>query len=809
MRRGLSISLLLQATIGLMAATLLCAFAMLAGRALERERLAERVAVRVSAGQDLFVALKSLSLEAALTREALEADGPTDAALRAQISEARARADRAFEAVPHKLTTNGDEAEARTAVQIRADKTMAALRRSVDAAMTSAKPDRPAGVEQRYLRAAMDYRGDAIRLSDQLSADAAGADPFVAEMMRLKQLAWAAREAAAIDRRRLAEAMAPGQPFSVEDWRAHAFLMGTAGGAWTLIQSEVHLPATPQKLKSAVSAADAAYFKGVWTVRQPLIADLAAGRTPTMSPAQWLKATDRGVESLADVAGAASELAGQRAVVDATRAKQDLTAAVFAMLSVLALGVFASLFVVARIARPLARLTEGMQAVAQGDLDYEIPLDGRSDEIGQLAQALKVFRGNALIKQRMEGELVASRVAMEAAEAASHLKSQFLANMSHEIRTPLNGVLGMVQVMELEATTSLERDRLRTIRQSGVALLGVLNDVLDFSKIEAGKLELTPTDFLLEELARGVVGAFEDAAAAKGLAVDLTVAEDAKGVWLGDSNRIRQILGNLLSNAVKFTDRGIVALQVSRTADGLCFSVSDTGVGISEEKLSKLFSKFTQVDDSPTRRFGGTGLGLAICRELTHLMGGQVEVESSPGAGSVFHVRLPMPYIGRTSERDDEAIAAPPKRILEGMSARRIRILAAEDNPINQKVLAALLAPLELDLTMVDNGQQALEAWREGAWDLVLMDIQMPVMGGVASAACIRAEEAERAGAATPIIALSANAMSHQVEEYLAAGMTAHVAKPIDAKELYGAIEAALAAARAGPAEDPAAAACA
>jgi signal transduction histidine kinase/CheY-like chemotaxis protein len=433
-----------------------------------------------------------------------------------------------------------------------------------------------------------------------------------------------------------------------------------------------------------------------------------------------------------------------------------------------------------------------MQAVADGDLERRIEVEGREDEIGQLARALAVFRHNARIKRRMESELVSNRVAKEAAEAASHLKSQFLANMSHEIRTPLNGVLGMVQVMELEATTPLERERLKTIRESGVSLLSILNDVLDFSKIEAGKLELSPAEFVLEDLARGVVGAFSDAAAAKGLAIDLDIADLAKGTWLGDANRVRQILANLLSNAVKFTDRGLVSLGVARTDDGLCFTVSDTGVGIGREKLSRLFDKFSQVDDSATRRFGGTGLGLAICRELAALMGGDIEVESAPGSGSVFHVRLPMPYLGRSRTQDEEPHAAPAAKTIVAGGDRAVRILAAEDNATNQKVLAALLGPLKVELKMVENGQQALDAWREGGWDLVLMDIQMPRMGGVAASACIRAEEVERKLDPTPIIALSANAMSHQVEEYLAAGMTSHVAKPIDAKELYLAIEKAL-----------------
>ena len=800
MRGLLSIGALLQAIIVLMAVALLALFAAAAQRAFDREQTAARTVAIVDVSRDMFKAMQSLRVERGTVNTALATPEPIDAATRKDIDGLRAKSKQALDLAMAKLAATPSLANPGAKRDLdRRIRVLVALRREADAALELPKSLRRADLSGRWVGVVSGLVDAIDDQSDDLSGSVSRADPFIAEMMKVKQLAWAARDAAGTDRLRVGEVIAAGQGLSQDQARTLAVLSGQVDTAWGLVMDEGRISTPPVKLSVAIAAADRTYFHDLRAVRQAILTTLAAGERPALSGEVWVRTSNPGLKSLIGVANIAFDLAGEHASDATLAAKQDVYSAVMSMVVILVLGVLACLFVTFRIVRPLARITEAMREVAAGNLDRDAPLEGREDEIGQLEQALAVFRDNALTKRRMEGELVSSRVAKEAAEEASHLKSQFLANMSHEIRTPLNGVLGMVQVMELEAKTAIERDRLRTIRESGVSLLRVLNDVLDFSKIEAGKLDLAPAEFVVEDMVRGVIGGFTDAATSKGLAVDLMVADEAKGIWMGDANRIRQILANLLSNAVKFTDRGLVSLEVSRTADGLCFTVSDTGVGIGEEKLSKLFSKFSQVDDSPTRRFGGTGLGLAICRELAVLMGGDIEVESASGAGSVFHVRLPTPYVGAVETPDEGEAATVQDQAIAEAGERTVRILAAEDNPINQKVLSALLAPLKIDLTMVDNGQQALEAWRSGSWDLVLMDIQMPRMGGVAASTCIRAEEAERDLIATPIIALSANAMSHQVEEYLAAGMTAHVAKPIDAKELYRAIQKALTAAPAPP----------
>ena len=383
----------------------------------------------------------------------------------------------------------------------------------------------------------------------------------------------------------------------------------------------------------------------------------------------------------------------------------------------------------------------------------------------------------------------ALRRALMEAEAANAAKSEFLANMSHEIRTPLNGMLTMAEVLSHGDLSSEQHGILSVVRQSGHDLLHLLNDILDFSKIEAGKLLLEETDFDSEKVLEATVAGFRALAEEKHLELALDVAASAKGVRCGDPTRLRQIVANFVSNALKFTQTGGVRIRVEGLGasgrDGLQLAVRDTGLGIPADKMALLFKKFSQVDASTTRRFGGTGLGLAICQELTALMGGQVWVESVEGEGSTFYATFKLPYIRDvTAEAHDDnpaCVCEPPSETL--------RLLAAEDNPTNQLVLTTVMKLFGFELTLVGDGAQAVAAWREGTFDAILMDVQMPVMDGVQATRQIRMEEARLRRPRIPIIALSANAFSHQVSEYLEAGMDTHVAKPIELPALQAALE--------------------
>ncbi len=379
--------------------------------------------------------------------------------------------------------------------------------------------------------------------------------------------------------------------------------------------------------------------------------------------------------------------------------------------------------------------------------------------------------------------------AKEDAETANRAKSTFLATMSHEIRTPLNGVLGMAQAMTVDnGLSEIQRDRLDVIRQSGETLLAILNDVLDLSKIEAGKLELEETQFDVAGLARGAHAAFTAIANKKGLSFDLLIEPGAQGVYRGDSTRVRQILYNLVSNALKFTEQGEVRVSVARNDAGLRLSVSDTGIGIPPARLTSLFQKFEQADASTTRRYGGTGLGLAICRELASLMGGTITAVSELDRGSTFVVTLPLPWIGASIVLPTPPAidASSPAEIAEGPP---LRVLAAEDNTVNQLVLKTLLHQIGIDPVVVENGVQAVEAWAREPWDVILMDVQMPEMDGPTATGIIRTREAAEGRARTPIIALTANAMAHQVAEYLDAGMDGFVPKPIEVGRLFEALQ--------------------
>jgi signal transduction histidine kinase/CheY-like chemotaxis protein len=388
-------------------------------------------------------------------------------------------------------------------------------------------------------------------------------------------------------------------------------------------------------------------------------------------------------------------------------------------------------------------------------------------------------------------ELTAARDAAQerarAAQAANLTKSQFLTTMSHELRTPLHGVLGMAQALRNDALTPTQASRVSVILQQGESLLGMLNDLLDLSRIETGALGLEPVEFDLEHLVRGVAAAYEPQALKKGLSFSFDIAHAACGRYLGDAVRIRRILYSLTDNAVKFTPKGSVSLSVDRADGQLIFTVADTGIGIGEDDRARLFEGFFQADSTLARRYDGAGIGLAICGQLTTLMDGQIEVGSSPGKGSTFTLLLPLKLIAAAPPLQ------PPDAAADGYQRlRQLRVLAAEDNLVNQMVLRTFLEPTGIVPIMVENGREALDAWEKENWDLVLMDIQMPEMNGVEAAKVIRSRERETGRARTPIIAVTASAMTHQLEEFAAVGMDGVVPKPVNMASLLRMIEQAV-----------------
>jgi signal transduction histidine kinase/ActR/RegA family two-component response regulator len=406
---------------------------------------------------------------------------------------------------------------------------------------------------------------------------------------------------------------------------------------------------------------------------------------------------------------------------------------------------------------------------------------GLADLTMAISICLAVFYvgATAIINRRVASAL---ETAQREAVAASQAKSAFLAMMSHELRTPMNGVLGMAHALQLTRLDERQSDYVDMLIRSGDGLMTVLNDILDISKIEAGKLSLEAVPFDLADLSRRAATLWRGFAAEKGLELICEIDPQTPPWVTGDPTRVRQILLNLLSNALKFTHTGSVILRIrpDPSADGdggVEILVTDTGIGMTPQQQESVFELFRQAETSTSRRFGGTGLGLAICRQLAAMMGGDIGLESRSGVGTTFHVRLALPY-AEAPEPDREA---PSESGLEGL-----RILLAEDNPINQAVARAILESAGVSLHLANDGAEALERLRTEEFDLVLMDVHMPRMDGVEAVQRVRAGHAGRPD--IPVLALTADAMSGEEARLIALGFDGLQPKPIRPQALFTAI---------------------
>ncbi len=413
----------------------------------------------------------------------------------------------------------------------------------------------------------------------------------------------------------------------------------------------------------------------------------------------------------------------------------------------------------------------------------QLAAEALRDESGEIVRVVNVLRNVDQVK-RAEINLQRAR---DAAEAANRAKSEFLANMSHEIRTPLNGVMGVASALSRTALSDGQREMVGLITSSAETLESLLSDVLDLARIESGRLELKAEPFDLAQAAGDVASLFEPSAAAKGLALRVETTRGAAGLFVGDAARLRQVLSNLVANAVKFTSQGSVRIRVSAKPAGdaaaLSIAVTDTGIGFDAKAAERLFERFEQADGSITRRYGGTGLGLAISRSLIEAMGGRLCAVSRPGHGATFTLELTLPRAAALATPD----AAQPDAAGD-VDLGRLRVLLAEDHPTNRRVIELILGAAGVNLTCVENGAEALEAWRGGGFDLILMDMQMPVMDGLTATRAVREEERRQGLSRTTILALTANAMAEHAKASAEAGVDGHLTKPISAEALLRAV---------------------
>ena len=456
----------------------------------------------------------------------------------------------------------------------------------------------------------------------------------------------------------------------------------------------------------------------------------------------------------------------------------------------LAVASVLSLMIASFLASPVRKVASTADAILAGDTSAKVP-----EFVGLVPREIRRL-GHAFntMVESLQRRNAQTREALKQAEISNNAKSQFLANMSHEIRTPLNGMLGMVELLRQTEMNEQQQRYAETVTRSGTALLGLINDILDLSKIEAGKLELEHGGFDLAALVYETSDLFAEPARAKGLRLDVVLPDAVRMNLVGDQHRLRQVLINLLGNAVKFTTQGHVRLAVSQAEDrgatvGLKFEVSDTGIGISAAKQAMIFDAFAQADGSTTREFGGTGLGLSIAKQICAMMGGELGVQSEPGVGSTFWFTVTMRKGTQASAAKPVTDAQRRPQPSAANGTKPVRVLLVEDNAVNMEVGRGLLQSLGCVVTSALDGQDAVEQYRPGSFDMVLMDLQMPRMDGFSATSAIR-ELQQRIGDKTPVLALSAHALPGDRAKSLLAGFDDHLTKPVTRAVLAEAISA-------------------
>jgi signal transduction histidine kinase len=653
MKRFVSIRVLLQAVTGLMTLALVAALAVYATSALESQEQARRVPAIIDISNDLYVAIQNLRTERGDVYTSLTSSGIAPSTTQREIAGFRLRSGHALDSVLAKLATVKPKDAGPAIGEIGVKRAaFAKVRPEVDAALLLPLEQRPKGLAAKWVKTYNELSDAMGRLAMRMESELTQSDPFVANMVRTKQIAWAVREDSGRDRFRIAEAITSGQPLSEEQRQQFAVLKGRIDGTWKLLQDEAELDATPAALRNAIRTADTRYFVDFRHTRDIIIRDLSEGRPSSVPARQWMTKAIPGQQSIFAVGRIALEIARAHGVEQVVVAEHHLYAAILLMIVFCIIGALTSWYVFRHVVHPIGKITDTMRSLSEGNLACEIPYEGRGDEIGFLARGLRVFRDNAIEKQRL-------RIEKEGVEAASRAKSDFLANMSHELRTPLNAIIGFSEVIK-SAIFGPVSERYRSyagdIFNSGTHLLGLINEILDLSKLEAGQLELHEEPVELTVTVEACMNLVEKQAQQS--RIRLTTALDSDyNVIRADDRRLRQVLINLLANAVKFTpENGEIRVSSVATCNGLTIAVSDTGIGMAAEDIPKALTIFGQVDSKRiSRKHEGTGLGLPLAKHLVELHGGSLSVESEVNVGTTVSITLPS-----------ERIIAGPARLAAG-----------------------------------------------------------------------------------------------------------------------------------------------
>ena len=648
-----SISVLLQTVIGVMASVLVATFSVSAFYAYQREYAAVRVLDVADVTRDVFDAMKYLRIERGTVSTALAAPDAASAETVREIHDLRAAADAAFGAAVAKMHADNFDAGDKEINDIRRSSAqLQKTRDTVDAALRVPRDKRPAQLGANWVAANNALVEKVDDLSETLPDHSDEDDPFVDEMMNFKRLAWLTSDSAGMDRLILGVAIANNTGLTPAQREQIANQSGRIVTPWRIIKNEVRLGHAPRELATAVRIADKIYFHDICKIRSSIIAALAAGKPSPVSDLDWLAMSKSGLDHVLAVAHTAVDLAAAHAASETEVARRLYFASLLGVVLFVGFGVFAIVFVARQVVEPMEEITRTMRAVADGRLGVSVPFEERSDEIGDLARALGVFRANAIEKKRIEVELIKSK---DSAESSNRAKSQFLANMSHELRTPLNAVIGFAEMMAAGTFGPLGSPRYEeyanAIRGSGAHLLSLINDILDLSRLDAGQSDLIDEELDVEEIAETCMTMI--AAQAKGaqVAVSRAVAPNLP-LLRADRRRVKQVLINLLANAVKFTPAGgQVSLSALMTQDGeLTFAVSDTGIGIAKEDIPKALERFGQVDSKLSRRYEGAGLGLPLAKQLMELHGGTLVLQSELNVGTTVSVTFPRERLVRRAK---------------------------------------------------------------------------------------------------------------------------------------------------------------